>query len=164
MLADVYCLYNRARGTDPISPEDLAEAASKAMPSLGLGMRSRTYHISSSSSSSSSGDNKGGAGAGMTVLQLDSFHEEAVQARILEELEKATREAAAAAGGGAGASPSSLAHEAHTSPPDLASRWRLPMPIAKHLLLQAEQAGVLCRDDSIAGLRFYANRFLQKRE
>ena len=28
-LTDVYCLYNRARGTDLISPDDLLQAASE---------------------------------------------------------------------------------------------------------------------------------------
>lgn len=39
-LTDAYCLYNRARGTDLVSPDDLMEAV-KLFGSLGLSMHIR---------------------------------------------------------------------------------------------------------------------------
>jgi ESCRT-II complex subunit VPS36 len=33
--------------------------------------------------------------------------------------------------------------------------------VAQEQLLQAEKAGRICRDDTVEGLRFYPNRFLQ---
>jgi hypothetical protein len=39
-LTDAYCLYNRARGTDLVSPDDLVDAC-KLLGSLGLGMHIR---------------------------------------------------------------------------------------------------------------------------
>lgn len=39
-LTDAYCLYNRARGTDLVSPDDLVDAC-KLFGSLGLGMHVR---------------------------------------------------------------------------------------------------------------------------
>ena len=35
----------------------------------------------------------------------------------------------------------------------------LPNPIAKSYLLRAEQQGILARDESLAGLRYYKNIF-----
>lgn len=41
-LTDVYCLFNRARGTNMVSPEDLRGACDR-LPSLGLGISQRTF-------------------------------------------------------------------------------------------------------------------------
>lgn len=41
-LTDLYCLYNRARGTELVSPDDLLAAAER-MESLRVGMRMRTF-------------------------------------------------------------------------------------------------------------------------
>jgi hypothetical protein len=43
---------------------------------------------------------------------------------------------------------------------DLASAWRVPIPIATQYLDRAEQATAVCRDDTVRGLRFYPNKFL----
>ncbi len=169
MLADVYAVYNRARGTDLISPEDLAEAA-RLIGTLaggssggggGVGMRMRSFP------------------SGLKVLQLDSFDDNAVQSRVLDALEA---EAAALHGGSSGSTSSSSSSSSHSnynsipapgrpvtasdfarepwiSPLSAASRWKLPLPVAKQHLLAAEAAGMLCRDDTVAGLRFYLNRF-----
>jgi ESCRT-II complex subunit VPS36 len=151
LLGDVYCLYNRARGTDPISPEDLLEAVKLQGP-LGLGMRLRTY---------AGGGGGGTAAAPLLVLQLDSFDERAVQRRIVDALARAVKEveAAGAAASSTSSSPHTLARDPFVSPLDIATREKLPLPIAKQHLLLAEAAGLLCRDDSVHGLRFYVNRF-----
>ena len=41
-LTDVYCLYNRARGTELISPEDLLEAC-QLFPAVGAGLHVREF-------------------------------------------------------------------------------------------------------------------------
>ena len=41
-LADVYCLFNRARGTELISPDDLLHAVD-LFPAIGAGMHLRTF-------------------------------------------------------------------------------------------------------------------------
>ena len=53
-LTDVYCLFNRARGTNLISPEDLREACN-ALDSLNIGLNQRTFP------------------SGITVLQLNDL-------------------------------------------------------------------------------------------
>lgn len=65
-LTDVYCIYNRARGTNLISPEDLLDAVS-CMKSLQLGMSERTFP------------------SGVKVVQDDTF-DDAVMAVRLKEL------------------------------------------------------------------------------
>ncbi|CAJ0942547.1 unnamed protein product, partial [Mesorhabditis belari] len=44
---------------------------------------------------------------------------------------------------------------------DLASSQGITMVLAKERLLAAENKGLLCRDDSVEGLRFFPNKFLQ---
>lgn len=63
VLPDVYCLYNRARGTELVSPEDLL-AACELLQKLSLGMRLRAFD------------------SGVKVVQADSFSEEATTARL----------------------------------------------------------------------------------
>ena len=41
-LADVYCLFNRARGTELISPDDLVQAV-ELFTGYGAGMHARTF-------------------------------------------------------------------------------------------------------------------------
>jgi ESCRT-II complex subunit VPS36 len=53
-LTDVYCLFNRARGTNLISPEDLREACN-TLDSLNIGLNQRTFP------------------SGITVLQLNDL-------------------------------------------------------------------------------------------
>lgn len=74
-LTDVYCLYNRARVTELISPEDLLEAA-KLLAPLGMGMRLRAF------------------ASGLQVVQLDSFSDAATGSRIAELLGGAAAAAA----------------------------------------------------------------------
>ncbi len=62
-LTDVYCLYNRARGTNLISPEDLLQATS-LMGSLHLGMSQREFP------------------SGVKVVQLDAMSDEAVSLEL----------------------------------------------------------------------------------
>jgi ESCRT-II complex subunit VPS36 len=124
---------------------------------LGLGMRLRTY----AGGGGGGGGGGGTAAAPLLVLQLDSFDERAVQRRIVDALARAVKEAEAAGAAAASSLSSSptLARDPFVSPLDVATREKLPLPIAKQHLLLAEAAGLLCRDDSVHGLRFYVNRF-----
>eukprot|EP01138_Halocafeteria_seosinensis_P011459 gb/GECG01011705.1/.p1 GENE.gb/GECG01011705.1/~~gb/GECG01011705.1/.p1 ORF type:complete len:391 (+),score=51.21 gb/GECG01011705.1/:1-1173(+) len=119
-LTDVYCLYNRARGTHLVSPKDLWKACS-IMDQQNLGIRLKTLE------------------SGTAVLQIQSHDEATIVRRIVSMLSDYTQWVSAA---------------------ELATQWHVPLPIAKHHLLLAEQQGYLCRDDSMAGIRFYKNLFL----
>ncbi|CAB9530141.1 protein sorting-associated protein 36 (Partial), partial [Seminavis robusta] len=64
-LTDIYCIYNRARGTNLISPEDLLDAAG-CMKSLRLGMSERTFP------------------SGVKVVQSDNFDDTRMAIRLKE--------------------------------------------------------------------------------
>jgi ESCRT-II complex subunit VPS36 len=177
-LTDAYCLYNRARGTDLVSPEDLLDAA-RLLGRLGLGMRERTLDA---------GALGGGArGAGMRVVQLDSFSDESVKRRIEALLTTGEDVGGPGADAAAGGAPTLVGPEApaggalpaaggrgvgavaagtkplpYISAMELSRRMSLPPSLARQLLLRAEADALLCRDDSIAGLRFYLNRFVRR--
>lgn len=118
LLTDIYCMYNRARGTDLVSPDDLL-AACRLFEPLRLRMRLRTFP------------------SGVMVVQSDNHNPEEVRKRILALL--GTRD--------------------YVDGAFLATTWKVSLPVAQEHLLAAEQAGALCRDDSVQGLRFYINRF-----
>lgn len=130
LLSEVFCLYNRARGIDPISPQELLEAAKLlgSMPELGLSVHElRPEEV----------DAPRGSGV-LRVLQRSDFSDAAMQAKM-----------AALLSGGA---PLPFLTAA-----DLAQRWALPLPLARRHLVLAERLGQLVRDDSLAGRRFYRN-------
>jgi ESCRT-II complex subunit VPS36 len=64
-LTDVYCLFNRARGTNMISPEDLLKAI-ELMKELNLGLSKRTF------------------ASGVVVLQDDAFDDESMAKRLTD--------------------------------------------------------------------------------
>lgn len=64
-LTDVYCLYNRARGTNLISPEDLLQAVDR-LDDLKLGLSARTFP------------------SGLRVIQDDALTQDAWRARLVE--------------------------------------------------------------------------------
>lgn len=68
LLADIYCMYNRARGSQLVSPDDLREACG-LMERLRLGMRL----IAMSESK-------------ILVVQSDDLREDKIQERIAAEL------------------------------------------------------------------------------
>lgn len=66
-LTDVYCIYNRARGTNLISPEDLLDAVECMKPdALDVGMSARTFP------------------SGVRVIQDDCFDDTAIAIRLKE--------------------------------------------------------------------------------
>lgn len=120
-LPDVYCLFNRARGTELVSPDDLLTAAG-LFPSIGVPLRLRRF------------------ASGVMVVQSGLHSEEQMAQRIAQLVE------------GEGCGPGLSAAE-------LAAALGISVTIAREHLLNAEGQGLLCRDDSHEGLRFYRNFF-----
>ena len=48
------------------------------------------------------------------------------------------------------------------TPEEMSTSLGMSVILAKERLLSAEGEGLLCRDDSVEGLRFYPNRFLSE--
>lgn len=121
-LTDLYCLFNRSRGSNLISPDDLL-AACKVIDKLTppADCRFAVY------------------GSGVAVLQAQTFDETEVRARL-------TRMAAQASG---------------VSAFELAEALGMSLALAREQLLAAERAGLLCRDDTVTGMRFHSNFFAQ---
>eukprot|EP00501_MAST-03F_sp_TOSAG23-6_P002387 GSMAST32.ASY1.ANO1.2493.1 assembled CDS len=67
-LMDIYCMYNRARGTELLSPDDLLVAC-RQLSILKLGMRLRKFP------------------SGVIVVQLDTFSDDAVTEKLKRLLE-----------------------------------------------------------------------------
>lgn len=64
-LSDVYCLFNRARGTELISPDDLLQAVS-LFPGIAAGMHLRTF------------------ASGVLVVQSDAHNDDEVSSQLLD--------------------------------------------------------------------------------
>lgn len=77
---------------------------------------------------------------GTMVLQLDSHDDSVVAAEVAELVKKHT----------------SISYE------ELARLMNISVVLAQARLLAAEQQATVCRDESIEGLRFYANLFLER--
>ena len=116
-LTDAFVMYNRARGLDTVTPEDmlLAVGALGGGGSAG-GLRCRSL-------------------GGQRVLQLAELSDAQMVGRV---------EAFLRQGGGA-----------PTSAMLLAAETRAPLAVAAMQLELAEVAGVVCRDVSLAGTRFF---------
>uniref|UniRef100_A0A0G4GHX1 Vacuolar protein-sorting-associated protein 36 n=1 Tax=Chromera velia CCMP2878 TaxID=1169474 RepID=A0A0G4GHX1_9ALVE len=144
LLHDLYCLFNRARGTDLISPEDLRAAVDKFEDSQSnAGLRLRKM--------------RGGA----LAVQLESFDDAAVSRalqRLISEQEE-QQKAAAKEGEEGGSEIEQTSACMGVTAMQLASLWKVSLPLAQLMLLEAEAGGSLCRDDSISGLYFFPNRF-----
>ena len=116
-VAEAYCLFNRALGTNYVSPNDLAEAL-KHLNRREFGVKVETIE-------------------GVTVVILSDKQYKTVIKEIL----------------------SKFGDDEFTTPLLISKKTQLPLTITRNYLLRAESEGVLCRDDSMAGLRFYKNRF-----
>lgn len=122
-MSDVYCRFNRARGMELVSPDDLVNAA-KAFSLVNMPLRLRAFE------------------SGVLVIQALSHSDEEVirtTKQILDEKHSVTAE-------------------------ELAHLVSISVMLAKERLLVTEQAGKACRDDSVEGLRFYPNLFLERRD
>ncbi|OVA13769.1 EAP30 [Macleaya cordata] len=121
-LIDVYCLFNRARGTELISPEDLLQACA-IWEKFDVPVLLRKFD------------------SGVMVIQNKSHSDEEVFARIRALILK----------------PDAL--RMGVSPSDAARTLGIAPALAKEHLLTAESKGLLCRDVSPEGFRFYINLF-----
>ncbi|XP_021805789.1 vacuolar protein sorting-associated protein 36-like [Prunus avium] len=121
-LIDIYCLFNRARGTELISPEDLLQACS-LWEKFDVPVMLRKFD------------------SGVMVIQNKSHSDEEVFARIKTLVTK----------------PDAL--RTGISASDAAITLGIAPGMAKEHLLTAESKGLLCRDISPDGFRFYVNLF-----
>ncbi|KAL9239950.1 hypothetical protein vseg_014221 [Gypsophila vaccaria] len=121
-LIDVYCLFNRARGTELISPDDLLQACT-LWEKLDVPIMLRKFD------------------SGVMVIQSKSHSDEEVFGRIRAFVLK----------------PDAL--RTGVSPSDAAITLGIAPAMAKEHLLAAESKGLLCRDTSADGFRFFVNIF-----
>ncbi|GMN59214.1 hypothetical protein TIFTF001_028306 [Ficus carica] len=123
-LIDIYCLFNRARGTELISPDDLLQACS-LWEKFDVPVMLRKFD------------------SGVRVIQNKSHSDEEVFARIKTLVTK----------------PDAL--RTGISASDAAMTLGIAPAMAKEHLLAAESKGLLCRDISPDGFRFYINLFYE---
>lgn len=143
-LTDLYCLYNRARGTELVSPDDLLHAV-RLMDSLQLGEICTVFKLLFYQLTSKNGlCNRVGLklrtfSSGIMVLQENSLSDEAMCNKLLEFAVQNSDE---------GISPSMVS-----------TKFHLSILVAKEQLLFAESSEVLCRDDTVNGVFFFHNAF-----
>ncbi|KAG0016453.1 Vacuolar protein-sorting-associated protein 36 [Entomortierella chlamydospora] len=121
-LMDVYCVFNRARGVELISPKDL-HTACQMFEELKLPLRMRKFD------------------SGLLVIQtMARYSDDEVS--------------------------NSIASRIRSLPPgdgltaiELASAIQISVALAQEQLLMTEARGLICRDESVEGLRFYDNLF-----
>lgn len=121
-LIDIYCRFNRARGTELISPEDLLRACA-LWEKFDVPVMLRKFD------------------SGVMVIQNKSHSDEKVFASITSLAQ----------------TPDAL--RTGISPSDAALTLGIAPALAKENLLTAESKGLLCRDVSPEGFRFYINLF-----
>ncbi|XP_058211432.1 vacuolar protein sorting-associated protein 36 isoform X2 [Rhododendron vialii] len=121
-LIDIYCVFNRARGTELISPEDLLQACS-LWKNADVPVMLRKFD------------------SGVMVIQNKSYNDEKVLSGIKSLALK----------------PEAL--QTGISASDAAIMLGIAPAMAKEHLLTAESKGLLCRDVSPDGFRFYVNLF-----
>jgi ESCRT-II complex subunit VPS36 len=119
-LSDLYCLFNRARSTSFVSPQDLYKATALLQPSDEF--CTRTFS------------------SGVIVLESREFRDDSFIQNHLNWLEKYEK----------------------CTPLEMAKHYNCSVMVGKEILLSLEQKGLLCRDDTIYGLSFYRNRFLDQ--
>ena len=135
-LTDVYCLFNRARGTNMVSPEDLIKAVD-LMEELELGISKRSF------------------ASGVMVIQDDSFDDE-LMAKKLTKLASSSMQPTLDNTGNTGIAESSVGG---ITVMDVCRTLKTFALLANEQLLSAEQMGYLCRDSTIEGVRFFPNLF-----
>ncbi|KAI8872959.1 Vps36-domain-containing protein [Ramicandelaber brevisporus] len=119
-LVDAYCLFNRARGTAIVSPEDVRRACDM-FSSLKLPLRLRTFE------------------SGFVVIQQISQSDDdtaVVLASYIESLGNMTAM-------------------------EMSIITEQPIYLVTEQLRMAEKMGLLCRDESVEGIRFYTNLISQ---
>lgn len=129
-LTDVYCIYNRARGTNLISPEDLLDAVA-CMKSLSLGMSERTFN------------------SGVKVIQEDTF-DDTVMAIKLKELAQEHMTIS---------KQQQQQQVQGLTAMDVSRALQLSALLAQEQLVESEKLGYLVRDETLETTRFFPNLF-----
>ncbi|KAF9930133.1 Vacuolar protein-sorting-associated protein 36 [Modicella reniformis] len=123
-LMDVYCVFNRARGVELISPKDL-HTACQLFSELNLPLRLRKFD------------------SGLLVIQtMARYSDDEVSTSITKRIQ-------------------SLPPGAGLTAVELASAIQISVALAQEQLLMTEARGLICRDESVEGLRFYDNLFVK---
>lgn len=148
-LTDVYCLFNRARASHLLSPEDLLIAVQDYLPKLHLGMSVVTFPNS-----------------GLKVLQNDALANETVLAKtFINQCHGRRRQSG---GDGTQASNKNLPTSGdYKNDPFFGSitalsvsrELHIPTVLAWEQLLVAERGGFLVRDETVEGVCFFANDY-----
>ena len=142
-LTDVYCLYNAARGIEMVSPLDLKKACG-TFGRIGSPLRVRSLK-------------SGGQSPTPATARVSRFTELCVVAVAVVESNSASdaevdKRLTGTVDG---------AQSGNVSADELANLSGMSLYIAKEQLEGAEARGVLARDESIRGVRYWKNRFLE---
>lgn len=119
-ITDIFCFYNRTRGTALCSPKDCIVAIQEYWPVLRVPVVCRMF-------------------GRVLVVQSASHSDELVLVKIKEAVSRD-----------------------HITAFKWAEKNAVPLLIATEQLLQAEQMGLLTRDESLSGVTFYQNLILQR--
>jgi len=126
-LPDVYCIFNRARGTALISPDDLVRAC---LLFDEIGLPFKLHKLKS----------------GVLLVQGAEYDAKATQERILGYIRNRKNPESG-----------SDVNYGMITALELAKLDRVSIIIAKEQLYTAEMNGAICRDETIEGLRYYEN-------
>lgn len=122
-LPDVFSIFNRARGTELVSPADLLATARLLGPTR-LGMSLRRFP------------------SGVVVIQADTHSDAAIGEKLVKAASEQDGE-----------------DEKGVVATQVARDFGFSVTLAMEHLRTAEEGGLLCRDESIEGTRFFVNRF-----
>lgn len=120
LLADAYCVANRVRGVDLVSPKDFLKAC-EMMNQQSMPVRMRVFE------------------SGVHILELATQSDNELVHDLLSLVRKCD----------------------YITSSKLAENRGMSVVLATEQLLLAERHGKLCRDESVAGLRFYPNLFVE---
>ncbi|KAI1307208.1 hypothetical protein EDD11_004561 [Mortierella claussenii] len=121
-LVDVYCVFNRARGVELISPKDL-QTACQQFEELSLPLRLRKFD------------------SGLLAIQtVARYSDDDVSSSITTRIQN-------------------LPPGTGLTAVELASAIQISIALAQEQLMMTEARGLICRDESMEGLRFYDNLF-----
>jgi ESCRT-II complex subunit VPS36 len=137
LLTDVYCLVNRARGTQLITPMDCVTACQLFSQLGGTPLRLKEFD------------------SGVKAVVADDRTEGNIAQRIRTQLQEEEKQA-----DGVNSTVWSAGRTyISVSPLRLSNLWHISIVLAKQYLFVAEQLQVLCRDESTHGLCFALNHF-----
>ena len=167
-LPDVYCIFNRARGMELISPDDLVEVATILRP-LGLAMSIRKFDSGVTVIQSDSHDDRiMGQHIRALASQLGSVTSVDVSAQLRIPLTLAREHALVRVLLGLscdnlthpGTNYTHAARGGNDQPPSPQLLPPIPTPKNPTCLPQiAEEGALLCRDECLDAIRFYPNMF-----